>query len=55
MQLQRLGGPKQRPLALRARSRQLCTAVRAQQQPSAEYEALKGVKVCESDNRCESA
>jgi hypothetical protein len=55
MQLQRLGGPRQRPLALRARSRQLCTAIRAQQQASAEYEALKGVKVGRSDNRFKSA
>lgn len=45
MQLQRLSGAKQRPLVVKARSRQLCTALRAQQPASAEYEALKGVKV----------
>jgi hypothetical protein len=49
MQLQRATGPRQRPLAAKVRYRQLCTAVRAQQQASAEYEALKGIKVSESD------
>eukprot|EP00882_Tetradesmus_deserticola_P017039 GHRQ01018226.1.p1 GENE.GHRQ01018226.1~~GHRQ01018226.1.p1 ORF type:complete len:297 (+),score=106.89 GHRQ01018226.1:869-1759(+) len=53
MHLQRLSGPKQRHIMSSKLSRRLYTVVRAQQQASAEYEALRGVKVLSAVDGCE--